>query len=339
MMMKNMHHNILGSRVLKTSLVLLFSIFCKFSFAQDVYVHNHDVLPGYVSPALTGMYFGERMDYRAMVNYSHTTLGSELNNMSTAFAGFDTQISGIGIGGYVINSNEGGGTFNRFNGAVSAAYRISVDRMYRHNLFGGVQMGFMHHYFDRTKLVFESQYSAQMGGFDPFIESGEYFERNQIMNFDLGLGTFYEFRDLRKIYNPFAGLAFYHSVSPVNSYYNKLSKYPVRITSVAGVKLNLKETFQLVPQVMLFRQAFNSIYEIKVNGIYSTLRQDKKFLAGISYGSNDLMTVHTGFQDRSFMFRLSYALPANLMNEVPGFSKTIEVSIIYFRLTQSHASF
>lgn len=302
---------------------------------------HFDAAPQYLNPALTGMYFGEKLDYRFNVNYAAQTLGMISNVYNTAAVGYDMHIKKFGLGGYIINSRAGESNYNVFNCLLSGAYEISIDPTYRHNLVTGVQFGLFSSSFNQEKLYFESQYSTSDAGFDQSLINGEQFEKTNLMNLDAGLGSFYEYRNRHVPFNPFIGFSIFHATAAKSSFFkNQDSKYPYRFSLYTGMGFNLNEVFQLSPRLLFMQQANNQLFDIGIFNYYNPGGYTKPgFIVGALYNSNDNITIHTGIRMRSNIYRISYGFSAGIQKKFTGSRNDFEISVIMSRKTNSSPSY
>ncbi len=323
-------NRILGKTIL--ILVLLLSLGNKIK-TQDIYIANHNILPLFVNPATTGMYFGEPVLSRAMFNYSNGSFGGSNINLHTASIGYDKNFDKFGLGGYVINSNGGGAYLNTLNIMLSGAYEISLDPSYKHNLWGGVQLGFIQNYINIDGIWFESQYSD--GTIDRSSTGGEIIDQNQFI-FDFGLGALYTFKDEQKAFNPFAGLAIYHPYTKNASNLSAKYVYPYRISLNIGTKINF-DKLRFSPEYLFMQQALIQLHKIGSYVDY-TLSDNLNLSIGGYYNTLRLSEIHLGMIHNHIKYQISYSFASSKDPSSTNIS-ILEFSLLIYSISESIPSY
>ena len=96
--------------------LLLFVLAARIISAQDFHLSQYDATPHYFNPALTGIYFGEKIDYRIYSDYRTQWRSLGVKPFSTYYLAYDMPFKGIdGVGGYLIHNRNGKGGLNTIN--------------------------------------------------------------------------------------------------------------------------------------------------------------------------------------------------------------------------------
>ncbi len=326
----------------KTNYIILFLILCFLHLqlkAQDIYLSHREDAPQYLNPALTGMYFGKRLDYRYNINIATQSIGGFSNLYKTAAIGYDRRINRFGLGGYLIGSQSGEVSYNVLNLFLSGAYEVAVDPTYRHNLVTGIQIGMFQNSFDQGKVMFGNQYNPSSGTFDQNYGVSENLERSNIIKFDAGIGSFYSFRDRYKILNPFLGFSIFHATNPNISFYNDEIKYPVRFSVYGGTGLNFSEFFQVTPTIYILNQAKNTMLDLGVLGFYQIKNSRNELIMGILSNTNDILTIHAGLKLGDNVYRISYGINSPFMKTLNSSRSDIEFSAILSKKSNIRPSY
>jgi hypothetical protein len=188
-------------------------------------------------------------------------------------------------------------------------------------------------------LYFGNQYDPATGDFDAAIDNGEDFNKTNIWTFDAGWGAFYEFKDLRKIFNPFIGLSIFHATNPNISFYGVESKYPVKFNIYSGVGFNLNESFQISPRVLMMRQANREMIDFGLFYYFNPSYSKYGYIFGVLYNTNDNMTFHLGIRSNSNIYRISYGFNTSIQDRFNSARNDFEISVIIARPTNAKPSY
>src|ERR1051326_2108552 len=148
------------------------------SFAQDFHLSQFDAAPHYFNPALTGVYFDTKADYKIYSDYRTQWRAIGIKPFSTYYLAYDMPWKQYGFGGYLIHNRNGVGGLNTINFMPSAAYKITNETNSPHNLSVGAQLGIIYRSFDPNRFTYDSQFTTNdPTGFDQNISSGENFSK------------------------------------------------------------------------------------------------------------------------------------------------------------------
>jgi type IX secretion system PorP/SprF family membrane protein len=300
------------------------------AIAQDFHITQYETAPMYLNPALTGMYFGEKGDFKISANYRSQWRSLVKKPFVTANLGYDMPYKRFGFGAYIIDNKAGTGGFGTLNFMLSGAYNIMKDETGKQNLTAGLQMGILYKSFNLSKFTFDSQYSTSaQGGFDTGIDPGERFDRTGIVRLDAALGVFYKYRDESKKANPFAGLAVYHVTKPDESFTGYESRLPMRFVFHGGSDIQVNEKLKLVPGLLFMSQAKATEINVNALGYYKIKETDYDVIFGLGYRHKDAMMLQLGMKQKENVFRVSYDINTSYLNNFTGSRGGIEFSLIY----------
>lgn len=298
--------------------------------AQDFHLTQYEAAPMYLNPALTGMYFGEKGDYRIHANYRSQWSSMVKQPFVTANLGYDMPYKRFGIGAYILDNKAGTGGFGTLNFMLSGAYNIMNDPSGRHNLTAGMQLGVLYKSFNLSKFTFDTQYSpSTQGGFDTGIASGENFDKTGIVRLDASLGAFYKFLDKNKKVHPFAGFSVYHLNKPDESFTDYESRLPMRWAIHAGTDIQASEKLKIVPGLLFMAQAKATEININTLGYYQIKESDYDAVFGLGYRHKDAIMIQLGLKQKNNIFRVSYDVNTSYLNSYTGSRGGVEFSLIY----------
>ncbi|MCX6310568.1 MAG: PorP/SprF family type IX secretion system membrane protein [Bacteroidetes bacterium] len=301
-------------------------------FAQeDYHLSQSDAAALYLNPALTGMFCGEKGDYRIVSDYRSQWHALGIKPYSTAFLSYDMPLrkgnNKWGVGGYLIDNKSGAGKFNTMNFMGSGAYNI-MDGTDKHYLTVGLQMGILYKTFDPSSYTYDVQYSSATGTFDTGINNEENFSRTSLVKFDANLGVFYKYIDSQKKYHPYGGFSIYHVTKPNDAFTDYKSRLPMRFILNTGCDITIDDQFSLRPHFTYMNQA--KAYEANVGCLvfYKIKNSSLDALAGIDYRWKDAIVAHVGFRQNQHYFRFSYDINTSSLNNFTGGKGAWEFSLI-----------
>jgi type IX secretion system PorP/SprF family membrane protein len=301
-------------------------------FAQeDFHLSQYETAPLYLNPGQTGMFGGEKGDYRIATNYRSQWGALGMKPFTTAYISYDMPIrkSGgkWGAGGYLINNNAGPGRFNTLNVMGSGAYNI-IDGSNEHYLTTGVQLGILYKSFNPSAYTFDVQYSQSTGTFDTGIDDQENFAKTSLVKLDANIGVFYKYIGKGKKYHPTAGFSDYNVTKPNESFTAYKSPLAMRFVGHAACDFDIGEDFQLRPKVLYMNQA--SATELNMGALlfYNIKNSTLDALIGCDYRLKDGIVAHIGFRQGGHYFRFSYDINTSYLNNYTGGRGAWEFSLI-----------
>lgn len=298
--------------------------------AQDFHLSQIDAAPHYFNPAQTGMYFGEKADYRIYADYRSQWRAFGIRPYSTFYMGYDMPFKEqFGLGGYLISNRNGAGGLNTIQFMPSGAYRITKDKEGEQQLAVGAQMGILYKSFDPNHYTYEKQFDPDSPTiFDPSISSGESLEKMSKLKFDAGMGVFYKYNRSDWKAKPFLGYAVYHITRPNQSFSGfEKDKLPMRWVYQLGADWEVNEEVKVKPMILYMHMA--KAHELNIGATGSYLLKDTKYtlLGGLNYRTKDAFIIQLGMKYDQHIFMFSYDINTSSLNDYTNGRGAFEISI------------
>jgi type IX secretion system PorP/SprF family membrane protein len=202
--------------------------------AQDLHFSHHVQNPLYYNPAFTGMIEGKVRLQALYADRYRQAYGKE--GLKSAMGIFDTKISSgnrdqnaWGVGAYFYNHRRGLNSISDNVSALSASYRMVLDKSYKQTLSIGFQGIFLRRSFNYNNLQFGNQYDGFM--YNPSLGNGENNTFSPENQFSLNLGGVYTYA-LGEKSGLFGGFAVSHLLNTLTDNINTPS--PTRFNFSAG---------------------------------------------------------------------------------------------------------
>ncbi len=319
------------SKVKNISLsVLILVLILGKAIAQDFHVSQYDATPHYYNPALTGMYLGEKGDYRIYADYRSQWRILNKPSFTTAYLAFDMPFEkDWGLGGYLVNNRSGDGRYNTFNFLTSGAYKIIKEGESKHTLNVGLQMGIIYKKFSPDKFTFESQYVSATGEFDQTIVSGEVYEKTSLLKFDANMGVYYKYKDPEWEADPFGGFALYNVNMPNESFMGETKRVPIRWVFHGGCDWTINEKLDLRPMILYMNQRRAYEFNIGSLGFYKLDENSgMSLIFGLDYRWKDAIILQLGLKQENHQFRISYDINSSYIHHYTRYRGAVEFSLI-----------
>lgn len=293
----------------------------------DPHFSQYYAYPLWLNPALTGVINGN-----ARINANYKNQYAALNNayQTSALSADFKANDKVGLGMNILNQRAGDIGYNYFVGYGTFSYNIPVSNDGNKHISFGIQAGIINRSFDPSKVQFGNQYNPALGGYDPGMASGEMFQNTRASVFDAGAGVFYYDGDPLSGVNFFGGFSVGHLSRPKDPFATTSSdmKIPLRYTINAGVRLNISESFDLVPHAIYIRQ---QKAEEKAIGGYTEFKllNDKAFILGAMYRFQDAAIANVGYHVNNLIMGASYDFNTSSLNRATYSRGGIELSISY----------
>jgi len=302
----------------------------------DPHFSQYYVYPSWLNPALTGAIDG---DYRVSGIYRNQWNAID-NAFSTAGLSADVVTNkNLNFGAAVMQQKAGTGGFKYTTAYLSVAYTgIKFDAEGYKRLVFGLQAGMIDRRFDRTKFQLGDQWNP-ITGYNPSTATLDQFPRTASSVFDAGAGLVYYDATPGKKSNIFAGFSANHLTQPEDPFTNGAvkAKLPMRFTLHGGVKLNLSDNFNLVPNALYLRQG---TAEEKMIGAYGQIKSSEvfDFLLGVNYRFKDAIVPFAGFYYKSMTLGVSYDANTSDLGKNVNNTNSLELSLSYtFRRSKEPA--
>lgn len=293
----------------------------------DPHFSQYYVYPSWLNPALTGAIDG---DYRVSGIYRNQW-NSVDNSFSTAGLSADVVTNkNINFGASVLQQKAGTGGYKYQTGYISIAYTgIRFDAAGYKRLVFGIEGGVVDRRFDRTKFQLGDQWNP-ITGYNPSTATTDQFPKTSSTVFDAAAGVvFYDAAPGKKS-NVFAGFSASHLTQPEDPFTNGTvkAKLPIRYTVHGGIKLNISDVFNLVPNALYLKQG---TAEEKMIGAYGQIKTSDvfDFLLGVNYRFKDAVVPFAGLYYKNMTFGLSYDANTSDLGKNVNNTNSFELSLSY----------
>jgi type IX secretion system PorP/SprF family membrane protein len=315
-------------------IIILFVLSSSAVFSQDYHLSQFDMASLYLNPALTGMYGGEKGDYKIYNDYRSQWAALGTQSFSTIYLGFDMPIQkwgkNFGVGLYIIDERAPAGAFSTMNVMGSIAYDIMSKESSngKHYLTTGIQFGAFSKTYNPANFTYGDQYSATLGGFDQSIPSGEVFNKSSVTDFDLDYGLFYKYIDEAAGVHPYLGFSLQHITMPNESFTLIKSDLPMRFNFEGGADFKASDNLKLSPRFLYMTEAGATEFDIGMLGFYKINTSLFEAMLGGDYRVNDAAVIHIGLKYGEDIFRFSYDINTSYLNAFTGGRGAWEFSLI-----------
>lgn len=314
------------------------------AFAQDYHMSQYDMASLYLNPALTGMYSGEKGDYKIYNDYRSQWGALGTSPYTNEYLAFDMPLQAwgknFGVGAYLINNAAPLGSFNTTSFMGSIAYDImSKDNSNgKHYLTTGIQLGFFYKEFNPNNFTYDNQYSDAIGGFDQNMPSGESFGKMSVANFDANFGIFYKYIEESSKVHPFFGFSMQHLTVPNESFTTVKSDVPMRFNFQGGCDFNVNEKLKITPMLFYMNEAGVTEFDAGLLGYYKIGTTPFQVILGANDRVNDAVVINTGIKYGEHVFRFSYDINTSYLDAFTGGRGAWEFSLI-LTIIKGHALF
>jgi type IX secretion system PorP/SprF family membrane protein len=329
-------------RTVKQKIVVLFCFCASLVHAQDFHLSQYDAAALNFNPSMTGMFDGW---YRIHGHY-RTQWSSVINNpFQTFLLSYDMPVKQFAFGGQIMDYRAGTAGYNVFGFVASGAYDYVIDKLKRHHLAVGIQLGFIQKSINYSKLNWGNQYiyTPSGGGFDNSVPSLESGAATSIFLPDANVGLTYYYANEEARFNPFAGVATHHLSFPNESFYAKQSKLPLRHTIHAGCKIRINKRLQLLPKLLAMRQINDAQNTFTLLAHYYLTSYDAILMAGPTFRlsgaalkktptgviERDAVIMEAAIKHGKFIYRVSYDINTSSLNAYSNGRGGLELSLTY----------
>lgn len=325
--MKHFLYTSISKTMNKSLLALILLVSVKVASAQDFHLSQYDAPPMFLNPAMTGMFDGK---YRIHGHYRTQWMAVATKPFTTAGVSFDMPIKKFGAGIQIFNYRAGVGTYNALSALLSLGYDVVLDKQKNHHIALGVQGGIVNKSVDQSKLSFGNQYTtANDGGFDASVASGETFTNSNFTIHDINAGFLYYYAKENSRLNPFVGFSAFHLTQPTESFFGSSNKLPIRYYAHGGVKVNINEKIQLLPKAIYMKQINDQEFTATLLLHYFLKNSDTYLIFGPTYRNKDAAIIEGGIKKGNYTARISYDINTSKLKEVSQSRGGFEISLTY----------
>jgi len=297
------------------------------SQGQDAHLSLYDAAPLYLNPAMTGAFQG---DWRLHAQYRTQWKAVNFKPYTSALVSYDVSHKKWGFGAQLSNFRAGIGNYNAFQGSLSAAYTTSIDRKKNHNLSFGVQAGLTQKTLEYQLLTFNNQYTTNNGGeFNTSISSNENFGGQSLIVPVANAGILYFFAKQESRINPFVGVSAFNLTQPQETFFDFDNRLPIRYYAHVGTRINLTETFYLLPKALYMRQKEFQELTLAVDAGYYLKGSDLYLLGGAIYRNRDAAIAYIGAKMDQFILKVGYDINVSSLTTASSGRGGFEVSFTY----------
>ena len=232
----------------------------------------------------------------------------------------------LDIGVNILSDEQG--AFSTFDGALAIGYSLKLSST-GHFLSASILGGYVQNTLNTDKLIFDSQY--QNGSFDGSNPNGETLLSEQASYVDAGMGVMWYFNPMEdsvKTINAFAGISAFHINNPNNSYLDGNSTLPMRITTLAGIKIYTNGKLDFTPQVRYDDQVGPGEFS---TGLYTGYSVSETFrtVLGLWYRNSNAIAVTLGINWKNLTLGYSYDMPGAELSSGISNATVNELSLGY----------
>jgi type IX secretion system PorP/SprF family membrane protein len=295
--------------------------------AQDFHLSMYDAGPLFLNPAMTGLIDAK---FRVHTQYRNQWSAVAFKPFTTALISGDAAHGKWGFGGQIINMRAGIGSYNAFQALGSAAYSVPIDKEKYHALSFGLQAGMTQKSIRQDKFYFDSQYTSKDGGsFDQGIDDQENLSRISQILPQLNAGFLYYYSKQQARLNPFFGVSGFNLTRPRETFFDQANHLPMRINVHTGTRINLTETFYVLPKILIMSQgtAFEQVYAVDA-GYY--LKQGEMFLVGgFVFRAKDASIINFGVKKLDYTLRIGYDFNTSTLKTATKTRGAFEIAFTY----------
>ena len=200
------------------------------------------------------------------------------------------------------------GAFSTFDGGLAVGYTLKLTST-GHFLSTSIMGGYVQNTLSTNDLTFDEQY--QQGTFDENNPIGENLlgDQNSYIDASFGLLWYYNpTEDSVRTLNAFAGVSGYHVNEPNISYLDGQATLPMRITTIAGVKIYTSGKLDFTPQIRYDDQIGPGEFS---TGLYTgyTVSESFRGVLAIWYRNSNAFAFSLGLNWKNLTLGYSYDLP------------------------------
>ncbi|MDG1330847.1 MAG: PorP/SprF family type IX secretion system membrane protein [Crocinitomicaceae bacterium] len=313
--------------------LLIIIIFVGASFlgrSQDAHLSMYDASPLYLNPAMTGVFEG---NWRLHAQYRTQWKSVNYKPYNSALLSLDVPKGKWGFGGQISNFRAGFGNYNAAQGMASVAYTTPIDKGKGHNISFGLQAGLAQKSVEYQLLSYDNQYTTSNGGgFDQTISSGEDFQGQSIIVPVTNAGVMYFFSKQQAFLNPFVGVSAFNLIEPRETFLGNDNDLPMRFFGHIGTRINITETFYVLPKVLFMyqREFQEQTYAVDVG--YFLKGAELYLIGGLIYREADAGIITVGAKMDHFVAKIGYDFNVSTLSTVSSGRGGLELSFTYIHI-------
>ncbi len=220
------------------------------------------------------------------------------------------------------------GAFTTFDGALAVGYTLKLSST-GHSLSASIMGGYVQNTLGVDDLTFDEQY--QQGSYDKNNPNGELLLSEEASYIDAGAGLMWFYNpieDSAKTLNAFAGISAYHVNNPTVSYMEGDATLPMRLTTLAGIKIYTSGKLDFTPQVRYDDQVGPGEFS---TGLYTgyTVSETFRTVLGLWYRNSNAFAISLGLNWKDLTLGYSYDMPGAELSSGISNSTVNEVSLGY----------
>jgi type IX secretion system PorP/SprF family membrane protein len=295
--------------------------------SQDFHLSLYDSGPLFLNPAMTGLIDSK---LRVHAQYRNQWSSVAFKPFTTALISGDMARGKWGYGMQIINMRAGIGNYNAFQALFSTAYSVPVDKQKFHGLSFGLQAGITQKSIREDKYTFDSQYTTLDGGsFNQGIDNEENISRISQILPQLNAGFLYYYSKQQALLNPFLGVSGFNLTKPKETFFDQNNHLPIRVNIHTGVRVNITETFYVLPKILIMSQgkAFEQTYAVDAG--YYLQNGATWLIGGFVFRAKDASIVSLGVKKLDYTLKLGYDFNTSTLKTATKTRGAFEISFTY----------
>lgn len=145
----------------------------------------------------------------------------------------------------------------------------------------------------------------------------------------LNAGALYYYAKPQARLNPFVGVSAFNLLTPNESFFGQTSKLPFRMYAHVGTRINITETFYVIPKVLIMSQKkyFEQTYAAEVG--YYLKGSDVYLLGGLIVRAKDAMIATLGAKFDRYLVKIAYDFNISSLTRTSSGKGGFEISFTY----------
>lgn len=292
----------------------------------DPHFSQYYVYPSWLNPALTGAFDGQ---YR--VSGIHR---NQWGNISSPFSTFGASLEfttekNVNYGVSALKQTAGDGGYGYTTAYGNFAYtgvRFGPNNTKR--VVFGLQAGIIQRRFDQSKMTFGDQWNPVFG-FNPGTPTADVLSRTSATALDVAAGVLYFDAEPGRKTNFFGGFSASHITKPEDRFSaTGDEKFPIRLTTHAGLRIAVNERFSITPNLLYLRQG-NA--QEKMAGAYGQYKANEEInvMLGANYRFEDAFSPFVGFTYKNMVVGASYDVNTSDLGKRLRGTNSFEISLSF----------